>query len=164
MNGIDCATRLTAASAQALKQAGIMAIGRYLGYQHGWSKALTPDEAKSIHAAGLSIFLIWESAPTSKSYFSYSKGISDAAAAISEAEYLGATTGVAIYFTVDYDAPAADMSAIKDYFQGVKDGLGGKYLMGVYGPYVVMKSVTADRYFQTYAWSGGQTAPNHIYQ
>ncbi|MDQ7096957.1 DUF1906 domain-containing protein [Desulfosporosinus sp. PR] len=164
MDGIDCATRLTAESAQALKQAGIMAVGRYLGDKQGWAKALTPDEANVILSAGLAIFLIWESEPTNKSYFTSAQGISDAASAIVEVEYLGVPDGVAIYFTVDYDAQANDIASINDYFQGVKNGLGGKYLLGAYGSYVVMKSVTVDRYFQTYAWSGGQTAPNHIYQ
>ncbi|EGW36447.1 DUF1906 domain-containing protein, partial [Desulfosporosinus sp. OT] len=162
MDGIDCATKLTVSSAQALNKAGILSVGRYLG-RNSW-KGLTLDEVKAIHDAGMSIFLIWELAPTKRDYFTYTKGVSDAAAAIVEAKYLGAPDGVAIYFTVDYDAQASDMSAIKDYFQGVKDGLGGKYLMGVYGSYAVMQAIKADRYFQTYAWSGGKKAPNHIYQ
>lgn len=162
MEGIDCATKLTASSAQALKRAGIGAVGRYLG-RTLWN-GLTPDEVNAIHNAGLSLFLIWELAPTKKAYFTYAKGVSDAAAAIVEAKYLGAPDGIAIYFTVDYDAQPGDMASIRDYFQGVKDGLGSKYLMGVYGSYAVMQSIDADRYFQTYAWSKGQKAPNHIYQ
>lgn len=164
MNGIDCATRLTTLTAQALKQAGIEVVGRYLGYNHGWTKALTPDEVKAIHAAGLAIFIIWESAPINKGYFSYDKGVADAKQAIIEAEYLGVPQGAAIYFTIDYDASKTDMVYIEGYLQGVRDGLAGKYLLGVYGSFLVMTSVKADRYFQTYAWSGGQKAPNHIYQ
>jgi len=81
-----------------------------------------------------------------------------------EAHYLGAPDGMAIYFTVDYDAQSGDMTAIADYFNGVKDGLGSKYLMGLYGSYAVTQNIKADRYFQTAAWSGGKKAPNHIYQ
>ena len=52
-----------------------------------------------------------------------------------------------------------------DYFQGVKDGLGSKYLTGAYGPHRVMQALKVDRYYQTYAWSYGCVyAGNHIYQ
>jgi len=162
LEGIDCSTKLTTSSAQALRDAGVLSVGRYLG-RNLWN-GLTKDEAKAILDAGMSLFLIWELAPTKRSYFSYNKGLSDAAGSIAEAEYLGAPDGVAIYFTVDYDAQAGDMSAIADYFNGVKDGLGSKYLMGVYGSYTVMQGVKADRYYQTYAWSGGHKVPFHIYQ
>ena len=162
MEGIDCATKLTTSTAQALNNVGILSVGRYLG-RDSW-KGLTLDEVNAIHVAGMSIFLIWELNPTKASYFSYDKGLSDAKQAVAEAEYLGAPSGVAIYFTVDYDAQSGDMASILDYFHGVKDGLGGNYLMGVYGSYAVMQVVNADRYFQTYAWSGVKQAPNHIYQ
>lgn len=168
MNGIDCATKLTVASAQDLKQVGIEAIGRYLG-RNLWN-GLSQDEVKAIQSAGLALFLIWELAPTKVSYFDYAKGLSDAKQAIAEAEYLGAPHGIAIYFTVDYDAQASDMSAIKGYFEGVRAGLEGKYLLGAYGSYAVMQALYAsayapDRYFQTYAWSGEkQFSGNHIYQ
>lgn len=164
MYGIDCSTRLNPTTAQALKNSGVMTIGRYLGYKLGLWNSITPDEVKAIHDAGMSIFLIFELNPTSVSYFNYEKGLSDAKQAIAEAEFLGVPRGLAIYFTVDYDAQPGDMSSIIDYLQGVRDGLGGKYLLGIYGSYTVIKSVQADRYYQTYAWSGGQTAPNHIMQ
>lgn len=161
MNGIDCASKLNAASAQALKSAGILAAGRYLGGNYG----LTIEEVKAIHAAGMALWLIFESNPTQRGYFTYNQGLADAKRAITEANKLSVPDGVAIYFTVDYDAQASDFSAIIDYFKGVKDGLGGKFLMGVYGSYTVIQNIKADRYFQTYAWSPkGKQAPNHIYQ
>lgn len=162
MNGIDCSTKLTSVTAQALKSAGVQAVGRYLG-RTLWN-GLTPEEARAIHDAGLSLFLIWELAPTKKSYFTYAEGISDAAQAIAEAAYLGAPNGVAIYFTVDYDAQGGDLGAIVDYFQGVRDGIGGKYLVGAYGSHRVMQALKVDRYFQTYAWSYGHKANCNIYQ
>jgi len=166
MQAIDCSTTLTPSTAQALKSSGIVAVGRYLGYgTHGWPKSLTPDELNVILNAGLSVFLIWESNPTYKGYFSYNQGISDAAFAIEDAVYLRAPNGTAIYFTVDFDAQAGDMSSVIDYFQGVKDGLGGKCLLGAYGSYAVMCALKVDKYWQTYAWSGGQIFEgNHVYQ
>lgn len=164
MNGIDCATRLNLTNVQSLKISGVLAVGRYLGYKQGWTKSLSPDEVQLIFAAGLDIFLIWESNPINRSYFTYDQGAADAKQAVIEAEFLSAPKGAAIYFAVDYDAQAGDMSSIQDYFNGVKDGLGGQFLTGVYGSYAVMNGILADKYFQTYAWSNGQKAPNHIYQ
>lgn len=165
MYGIDCATKLTSANVQALKNAGVKAIGRYLGGNYG----LTANEVKAIHDAGLLLFLILELSPTKASYFSYDRGVSDAQYALEAAEALGTPKGCAIYFAVDYKAQSQDMSAIKDYLHGVHTVLTGKYLVGIYGSYSVMLAAKGadyppDRYFQTLAWSYGQKAPNHIYQ
>ena len=168
-SAMDCATRLTAQTAAAVKDAGIVAVGRYLGYKnHTWSKTLTPDELKAIHAAGLSVILIWESDPTFAGYFSYARGLADAKEAVGEAAYLGAPKGTAIYYTVDFDAQASNMAAIIDYFHGVRDGI-GEYLVGAYGSYVVMNALKSsayppDKYWQTYAWSSGQVFAGNIYQ
>jgi hypothetical protein len=172
VEAIDCSERITTATVMALKNSGIRAIGRYLGYKtEGWSKSLTLNELKIIQSAGLSVFLIWESNPTTAEYFSYSKGLSDAQSAIEEAVYLGAPSGsTAIYFTVDFDAQTNNMAAIIEYFKGIREELNGRYLAGVYGSYNVMQTLQAssyapDRYFQTYTWSSGKVFSNyHIYQ
>ncbi|MDQ7095014.1 DUF1906 domain-containing protein [Desulfosporosinus sp. PR] len=147
------------------KSAGVKAVGRYLGGNYG----LTVAEVKAIHDAGLLLWLILELSPTKASYFNYLRGVSDAQYALAEAQALGAPKGVCIYFTVDCDAQPGDMTAIQEYFRGIHTVLTGKYLVGAYGSYAVMLALQKadyppDRYFQTYAWSGGQTAPNHIYQ
>lgn len=168
---VDCAQALTATSAVALKSSGIVAVGRYLGKKNmNWWKTIGPDEVKIIHDAGLALILIWEGNPTYPGYFDYAKGFSDAKLAADEAKYLGAPSPTAIYFAVDYDAQAGDMSEIIAYFEGVRDGLAGQYLTGAYGSYAVLNALhnsafPPDRYFQTYAWSGVQVFPgNHIYQ
>lgn len=168
---IDCSAPLISGTATAMKNTGIAAIGRYLGKRSmNWWKAISPEEVRTIHDAGLSLFLIWESAPTRASYFSYGKGVSDAKLAVDEAIFLGAPNTTAIYFTVDYDAQAGDMSTIVEYFRGVRDGVAGKYLVGAYGSYGVMMALQGsanppDKYYQTYAWSGGQIfTGSHIYQ
>ena len=169
MEAMDCTTRLTAQSAETVKSAGIVAVGRYLGYKnHTWSKTLTPDELQAIHTAGLSVVLIWESDPTFAGYFSYAKGEADAKSAVEEAAYLGAPKDTVIYFTVDFDAQASNMAAIADYFHGVREGI-GQYLVGAYGSYSVMKALKSsayppDKYWQTYAWSGGQIFAGNLYQ
>jgi len=157
MNGIDCASTLNATNAQALKNASIEAVGRYICGNYG----ITAAEAKAILDAGLKMWLIFELNPTYSGYFYYAKGFSDAHEAVSEAESLGVPEGVGIYFTVDYDAQSGDMDEIIAYFEGVKAGLKGKYLVGAYGSYSVMEALAAsnfapDLYFQTYAWSAGK--------
>ena len=171
LEAIDCASTLTKVTAAALKNAGISAVGRYLGKKNTtWWKTIGPGEAKVIHDAGLAIFLIWEGNPINVGYFTYAKGVSDAKLAADEMAYLGVPKGTAIYFTVDYDAQPKDMIAIIEYFRGVRDQLAGQYLMGAYGSYSVMAALSKsanppDRYYQTYAWSKKQVFPgNHIYQ
>ncbi|KLU66288.1 hypothetical protein DEAC_c16870 [Desulfosporosinus acididurans] len=167
MYGIDCSTKITAPNAIVLKTAGVLAVGRYLG--RGLWNGLTLDEVSAIHDAGLLLWLILELSPTEESYFTFAKGISDAQYALAEAQALGAPKGCAIYFAVDYDAQPGDMAAIKEYFHGVQTVLTGKFLVGAYGSYAVMNALKGadyppDCYFQTYAWSYGKQAPNHIYQ
>lgn len=169
MEGIDCATRLNAQTAASVKAAGVLAVGRYLGYKTtSWSKTLTPDELQAIHTAGLSVFLIWESNPTFAGYFNYAKGTADAKLAAEEAAYLGAPKGTAIYFTVDYNAQALDMAAIVEYFRGVRGGI-GQYLVGAYGSYSVLNALKNSAYppdkdWQTYSWSGGALFAGNVYQ
>ncbi|MHB1651685.1 MAG: DUF1906 domain-containing protein [Desulfitobacteriaceae bacterium] len=173
MEAIDCASTLTATEVAALKSSGIVAVGRYLGHKNmNWWKTIGPDEVQIIHDAGLALILIWESNPTYAGYFDYSKGVSDAKLAVDEVASLGAPKGTAIYFAVDYDAQTGDMAAIEEYFRGVRDGLARQYLVGVYGSYDVMAALALqestnppDKYYQTYAWSGGQVFEgNHVYQ
>jgi hypothetical protein len=171
MEAIDCSSTLTPATAAALKSSDIVAVGRYLGYKaHGWDKSMSPAELAIIQAAGLSAVLIWESDPTSAAYFGYGQGLLDAQSAIVEANYLGAPKGTAIYFVVDFDAQPADMAAIIAYFNGVRAGLAGQYLVGAYSSYAVLQALQTsayapDKYWQTYAWSGGQVFEgNSIYQ
>jgi len=171
MEAIDCSTTLNLSTASTMKNSGVVAAGRYLGYKNmNWSKSIPPEEVRVIHDAGLALFLIWESSPTNSGYFSYDKGVSDAKLAVDEAVFLGAPSSAAIYFTVDFDAQAGDIAVILEYFRGVRDGIVGRYLVGAYGSYNVMTALKVsanppDKYFQTYAWSGGQVFPgNHIYQ
>jgi len=89
---------------------------------------------------------------------------------LEEAAYLGAPKSAAVYFTVDFDAQTGDMSAIIEYFRGVREGLAGQYPVGAYGSYSVLQALQTsasapDKYFQTYAWSKGLVfSGNNVYQ
>ncbi|MCL6637408.1 MAG: DUF1906 domain-containing protein [Alicyclobacillus sp.] len=163
---IDTTETLTPDQVAALKAQGIAAVGRYLGRQtHGWSKAMTPEEAQVITAGGLQIFSIWESNPTYAGYFTQAQGVQDGQQAVAEAKWVGQPAGSAIYFTVDYDAQPGDLPAIAAYLNGVRQGLAGVYRLGVYGGITVINNVQADYYWQTLAWSAGQLSGRvHLYQ
>ncbi|GEO26686.1 hypothetical protein AAC03nite_24710 [Alicyclobacillus acidoterrestris] len=155
--GIDCATRLTAATASALKSAGITHVGRYLGPESNW-KTMQKAEAQAILAAGLNIWSTWETNPTYAGYFSAAQGESDARTAAAYAQSVGQPKGTAIYHSVDYDAQPADYPRILEHFRSIKAANTG-YKVGAYGSYGVLTYLNqhsaADYYWQTYAWSGG---------
>ncbi|WP_062306528.1 glycoside hydrolase domain-containing protein [Alicyclobacillus sendaiensis] len=163
---VDCATRLTEATAKSIYDAGYKAVMRYLG---NWAKSITADEVATIRASGLKLGLIWESDPTYVGYFTTSQAANDAIAAMASAQAIGAPKGTAIAFTVDYDAAVADMDAIIAYF-GVLLSKVTDYKVGAYGDVIVIDALANTYgnklwYWQTSAWSYGQTnAHNDMYQ
>lgn len=136
------------------------------------SKNLTYAEANYLSVAGLSIVAVWENGyPTSGSYFSYKKGISDGTAAYEYAlNTINQPELTPIYFAVDYDATRKEVkSLIVEYFKGIVDAFNNisqsrpRYLVGVYGSGLVcetMKSVGHAKYTwlaQSTGWSGSKT-------
>jgi len=123
---------------ECLTNRGFEFIGRYYNTNTP-SKNLTVAEAQALSAASLTIVAIWENGfPTTAGYFSKAKGVSDARAAFKMAsQVIGQPEGSAIYFAVDYDATAKDVSGpITQYFQGVAsvlDAAEQRYEIGVYG-------------------------------
>ncbi|MDF2791409.1 MAG: hypothetical protein K0S80_4511, partial [Neobacillus sp.] len=150
-NGFDCATKLNSNTAAALKGAGFEFVARYLG--NSW-KTFDKAEADAIISAGLKLISIFEKSPLSVGYFTKAQGIGDAIDAEKYAKAVGQPVGSVIYFTVDYDAQPAHMSAILAYLDGVKETI-RDYKVGLYGSYSVMQAVKGkvDYYWQTYAWS-----------
>lgn len=168
---VDCDTPLTAASAKAFKDAGVVAVARYLGKKtQGWAKALTLEEVDACRGVALPIVPIWEGDPTYLTYFTASQGWRDARDAIIDAKFLGIPHGTVIYFTVDCDVLATDIDAVLTYFEAVHSVLGNTYSLGVYGSARVVQAlhdshIKPDFYWQTAAWSGGQILPwVHLYQ
>jgi hypothetical protein len=153
---IDCSAVLTASQAQGIKSAGYDAVCRYLG---SWAKSLTVAEPPIIFAAGLDLISIWEGNPTYAGYFTPTHAQQDVSRAELDAEAKGQPPGTAIYYTADYDAQDADMSAIVAYF-GEVIACSQTYRPGAYGSYHVMYALHAEYgdkllYWQTSAWSGG---------
>ncbi|MFD1675396.1 glycoside hydrolase domain-containing protein [Alicyclobacillus fodiniaquatilis] len=154
---VDCATVLTASSAQAIKHAGYGAVLRYLG---NWQKSLGAKEPTAILNARLVLGLIWEGDPTSVKDFTAAQAKSDVQGAVASVQSSGAPPGTGIVFTADYDAASADMSAIVAYF-GVIINQITDYKPGAYGDYAVLTALYqayGDKlfYWQTSGWSNGK--------
>lgn len=153
--GIDYTGGLSAATLKDATVDGhpVKFVCRYLS---GFSKDLTPSEAKSLSAAGLEIVVVWETTAT-RAEAGSSAGTSDARAALAEAERCGMPAGRPIYFAVDEDTTVGPN--VTAYFQGVNHVLGAAR-SGVYGSYRVVKALRAANLvhwsWQTYAWSAGQ--------
>lgn len=133
--GCDTATELTSSQVQILKNNGYGYIGRYLP---GSNYPLTAAEKQRIVSAGLFIYSLWEKDnPGYISYFTSSRGTSDARNAISGAKSIGQPLNTPIYFTVDYDAPIEDITGgIHSYLLAIKNEFikqNYPYKLGLYG-------------------------------
>jgi len=155
-SGVDASTNCASIAGQ-LQASGRKFICRY--YANSGKKRLRADEAKILSAAGLTIVVVWEDGfPTSAGYFSHAKGVDDGTSAYHDALSLGQPKGSAIYFAVDFDAPATDITGvISDYFRGIADGFSTisqgnpNYLIGVYGSGSTCSSLL-DQDLARYSW------------
>jgi hypothetical protein len=164
-NGISTNRDVTG-SAVCLKQAGFDFVFRYYSTTTTQpEKRLTLAEANAILAAGLMLGIVYEDGPTSVEYFLSARGLQDAANAFNIAISMGQPAGSAIYFTVDYDAPAEDISGpIFDYFNNVSQGLqnasaGGAitFAIGVYGSGYTCDYMKGQAGIAKYSWLSEST-------
>jgi hypothetical protein len=142
-------------SAAALQQHGAVFVCRYLS--NDASKNLTPDEAQQLLASGIAIVCNWESTASRANDGGFGGGISDAQAALAQAQACGMPDDRPIYFSVDEDTTVGPK--ITAYFHGVQSVLGYDRT-GAYGSYTVIQQLLdaglVKWAWQTYAWSGGQ--------
>jgi hypothetical protein len=131
MQGFDAACDVSAI-AEKIKSAGLDFACRY--YSHNPGKNLSPAEAAKLQASGIRLVSVWEAAGNLPGSFSADQGTRDAAEALRQAEAVGQPPGTTIYFAVDFDALASQISnLIVPYFASVNTVLAGKYQVGVYG-------------------------------
>lgn len=141
----------------ALRSAGVTFVCRYLSHDTT-GKNLTPAEAQQLTTAGLWLLVVWEDGARAALGGS-NAGVTDAKAALTQAEACGLPASRPIYFAVDFDITGElAPSTVIDYFRGVSSVLGVQRT-GIYGGYSAVSSVMISRYaaygWQTYAWSGG---------
>lgn len=135
----------------ALASVGYVGVMRYLCVDNDQThrKILFADEAAALHAAGLSIGLVWEWY-TSRAGEGHGAGAQDAQWANDQADALGVPSDRPIYYAVDYDASP---DAVRPYFEGAQSI--GRRPVGVYGGINVTENVDVPYRWQTEAWSHG---------
>jgi hypothetical protein len=142
----------------ALTAAGVRFACRYLSTDP--AKNLTASERDALHAAGISIVLVWETTGTSPKS-GHAAGLAEAKTARAQATVLGFPANLPIYYAVDFDPTTAQLAEVLDYLHGAADAEGAKDRVGVYGSYDVAEAAANAGYaylWQTYAWSSGQWA------
>lgn len=142
-----------------LWQDGKRFAGRYIGPGSS-GKHLTYSEAKTLAGAGLSIVSIAEGYGDD-ALKGRTKGREHAALAVDAAQDVNMPEGRPIYFAVDFDATASQLSTVAAYLEGCADRI-GPFQVGVYGgirtvDYAATHGV-ADWFWQTYAWSYGKVS------
>jgi peptidoglycan hydrolase-like protein with peptidoglycan-binding domain len=145
----DTSYQLTSTRVSVLKNAGYSIVGRYLTGTVGSgsserAKNLTTAEIAAITAGGLKVFPIYQAgASDSESYFTTAQGNGDGTKAIAAANELGFPAGTVIYFAVDVDIQAGDITRTAgEYFTGVATTLAGSgYSVGVYGTRNVCQTI-----------------------
>lgn len=152
-----------------LKAAEVTFVCRYLSEVNALTKIklLTPEEVKLLGENGIALVSNYEWY-ANRSLEGAVSGVQDAQIARDQHAACGGPAGRPIYFSVDFDATAAEMPAIIDYFKGVSSVL-GLARTGAYGSYSVIRALFDAKAitwgWQTYAWSAGAWEPRvHIQQ
>lgn len=168
MQGIDCCSPLTYAKAENAKAAGFDFVGRYL-VPSNLSKALTPQEAHAISAAGLGLLCVWE-LDASRALSGAAGGKEDGRIARQCAEYIGMPVdrGI-IYFAVDFQAMGGQFAEIGNYLSAAMIEA-APYRIGVYGSYYTVEAMAklkdiCSGFWQCVAWSNNLVSPHtNVYQ
>jgi hypothetical protein len=146
-------------SASSLQSQGFSFVARYLS--HTPSKDISKAEADALIANGIDVVLNWEASGTAV-LDGYNQGVADAQAAKAEALAVGQPADRPIYFSIDFDASAAEQGTINGYYDGVASVI-GRARTGAYGGYSQIKRLfDAGKIswgWQAYAWSYGQWDP-----
>jgi hypothetical protein len=166
--GLDINSRCTPEDAQKLKDSAYQFLGRYYSRTtHIEGKKLTRQEALDVCGAGLQLVAVYEDGPTSYAYFSAARGTADAQGAMQQAADVGQPEQTAIYFTVDYDAEAEEITGeITNYFKAVNAAIGDKFIVGVYGSGATCQAMLSAGLAKlawlscSQSWSGTKTFAN----
>lgn len=114
---------------------------RYLSLTSTQKKVLQPEERDALHAAGLGIVLVFESA-AERPLGGASAGQLDGALAARHARLLGYPTSVPLIAAVDIDITARTLPTAFAYVQGFADTC-RPYPLGIYGDTDILNAVGA---------------------
>lgn len=153
--GVDYAyTRPTIAT---LKHYDTKFVIRYVSTKDN-GKNLTKEELAQLVNAGIDVCIVYETT-TNFTLAGRNAGISCAKSAESMVIGCGLPRNTVIYVAVDFQASPANISYIKDFFEGW-NSIHGVTRTGVYGSYFTCRSLHAyglvGYMWQTTAWSNGE--------
>lgn len=169
---IDCTS---SPSIDALRNAGITGVIRYLTWQYYWAgtnhnfynpKLIVPSEYDTLTANGFDVVLNWEF--DAEDWLSGATGgTAHAVEAVRQAQALGYPQGSAIYFSCDFNMTLQQWSASGKPYASAASSIvrASNFRMGVYGPYDVLTwcqdAGLTDCFWQagmSTSWSGGRNA------
>lgn len=125
-----------------LKNADVSTIIRYYNYNNSSTlpeKRLLPAEASAIHAADMTIAVVFQQRQNDPGDFTTQKGKDACERALELAGNVGQPAGSGIYFAVDRDfIKTAQLAAVVSFFEGVVEQMGGlpkaqRFKVGAYG-------------------------------
>jgi hypothetical protein len=134
--------------AQLLQSKNVDTVGRYYRMATHPEWAITKAEAQELSKNNIKIFVVFEDfGQASKLKLTKDQGKKDGTSALNQAQAIGQPQGSAIYFAVEglpNGYKTADLPKIREYFSGVKEAIGNKYELGVYGDGVVCKTMLGE--------------------
>ena len=165
IEGIDCLQPVSTEQALQLRELGYGFVCRYIGSKG--DNSLTRHELDGLHAAGLSVVLIYETTGQ-QALGGAAAGGSIGTAAGAAAAALGAPAGSTVYVAeTDFDVQSDQVGAMRAFYSMASSALRTfGYGLGAYGG---LRAVTTlggvgAYLWQTYAWSQGQWAPSAALQ
>lgn len=148
IRALDAATVLTPHAAR-IAAAGFKHVGRYL-------KSLSAPEIAALHAAGLGIWLIYETS-ADRALGGAGAGAADGARAARQAGALNAPRGTALFAAVDFDPQSADLHEVLAYLTAFHGATGDYYPSGTYAAGAVLTgSPGASWLAGASGWSGSR--------
>lgn len=128
-----------------LKQKGVTAVGRYYRLRRYPEWAITKPEARELSKAGIKIFIVFEEyGKKSDLPLTRQRGKEDGQIALDQSRGISQPEGSPIYFAVEglpHGYKSEDLPGIRAYFAGVKDAIGTRHPLGVYGDGVVCRTL-----------------------
>lgn len=150
-SAVDVNTRLNGSAGkiflQFLRQNGVDTIIRYYASSDR-PKTLTPEEAKFLSQEGFAILPIYQDSSRDISNFSADIGKRNAQRALACAESVGQPAGKksTILFAVDADYRPDEIDGpILDYFEAVRETIGGDFRIGCYGSGATLSKLLAEK-------------------
>ena len=148
-----------------LRNAGYVSVGRYLGSD---GRCITVPERDRLFAAGLSIWLIWETYET-RLLGGHTAGRYDGPLANQYADQLAAPSWVPIYYAADTDVQENQAYLVAAYLDAVKATSGRP--RGIYGGAWLVQAMLDGGHAEygwvsnASSWNHGKTAPGaHLQQ